>query len=236
MRKATSSSLDWVADARALRTAPPAQLDPAVCADYDRVSACFGMPGFTAYGGMVIGKPQPGETVVVAAASGPSGRWSQLAKLAGAGRSALPAARRNAPLSKTSSALTRRSDSPVPPIFSPAGGRLSECVDVYFENVAARSGRRGLPLLNKYARVPVCGLNRPVQRCERYEEPTACGHNARDPVESLTLRGSQLRICPRSTTWNSCEKSAPALPTAAFTIAGHRRRAGECSGSLHWHA
>jgi hypothetical protein len=46
----------------------------------------LGMPGFTAYGGLrVIGKPQPGETVVVAAASGPVGSLvGQLASLAGA--------------------------------------------------------------------------------------------------------------------------------------------------------
>ena len=45
----------------------------------------LGMPGFTAYGGLrTIGKPQPGETVVVAAASGPVGSLvGQLAKLAG---------------------------------------------------------------------------------------------------------------------------------------------------------
>src|SRR5438132_1973452 len=46
----------------------------------------LGMPGFTAYAGLrVIGKPQPGETVVVAAASGPVGSLvGQLAQLAGA--------------------------------------------------------------------------------------------------------------------------------------------------------
>jgi NADPH-dependent curcumin reductase CurA len=46
----------------------------------------LGMPGFTAYVGMkVIGQPKPGETVVVAAASGPVGSLvGQLAKLAGA--------------------------------------------------------------------------------------------------------------------------------------------------------
>src|SRR5229473_7819884 len=46
----------------------------------------LGMPGFTAYSGVrVIGKPQPGDTVVVAAASGPVGSLvGQLAKLAGA--------------------------------------------------------------------------------------------------------------------------------------------------------
>jgi len=34
----------------------------------------LGMPGFTAYAGLLeIGRPQPGETVVVAAATGPVG-------------------------------------------------------------------------------------------------------------------------------------------------------------------
>ena len=46
----------------------------------------LGMPGFTAYSGLyVIGKPKAGETVVVAAASGPVGALvGQLAKMAGA--------------------------------------------------------------------------------------------------------------------------------------------------------
>ena len=46
----------------------------------------LGMPGFTAYCGLrSIGKPEPGETVVVAAASGPVGSLvGQLAKIAGA--------------------------------------------------------------------------------------------------------------------------------------------------------
>ena len=46
----------------------------------------LGMPGFTAYSGLhLIGKPSPGETVVVAAASGPVGSLvGQLAKIAGA--------------------------------------------------------------------------------------------------------------------------------------------------------
>src|SRR5207248_5213095 len=46
----------------------------------------LGVPGFTAYAGLnVIGKPKPGETVVVAAASGPVGSLvGQLAKMAGA--------------------------------------------------------------------------------------------------------------------------------------------------------
>ena len=49
------------------------KLDPAV-APVTTGLGVLGMPGFTAYGGLrVIGKPKPGETVVVAAASGPVG-------------------------------------------------------------------------------------------------------------------------------------------------------------------
>ncbi|MGN6576267.1 MAG: NADP-dependent oxidoreductase, partial [Nocardioides sp.] len=46
----------------------------------------LGMPGFTAYAGLLeIGKPQPGETVAVAAATGPVGSAvGQIAKLKGA--------------------------------------------------------------------------------------------------------------------------------------------------------
>jgi NADPH-dependent curcumin reductase CurA len=61
------------------------KLDPAA-APVTTGLGVLGMPGFTAYGGLrAIGKPQPGETVVVAAASGPVGSLvGQLAQLAGA--------------------------------------------------------------------------------------------------------------------------------------------------------
>jgi NADPH-dependent curcumin reductase CurA len=46
----------------------------------------LGMPGFTAYSGLLtIGQPKPGETVVVAAASGPVGSAvGQIARIKGA--------------------------------------------------------------------------------------------------------------------------------------------------------
>src|SRR4030095_6847219 len=48
------------------------QLDPAAAPGTTGLGV-LGMPGFTAYGGLrVIGKPQPGETVVVATARGRS--------------------------------------------------------------------------------------------------------------------------------------------------------------------
>ena len=80
----TRSLLGWrthaLSDGTGLR-----KLDPAA-APVTTGLGVLGMPRFTAYGGLrVIGKPQPGETVVVAAASGPVGSLvGQLAQLAGA--------------------------------------------------------------------------------------------------------------------------------------------------------
>src|SRR5262245_10837477 len=85
------------------------KLDPAV-ALVTTALGVVGMPGFTAYGGLrLIGKPQPGETVVVAAASGPVGSLvGQLAKLAGARAVGIAGGRRNVRMCKTNSASTRR--------------------------------------------------------------------------------------------------------------------------------
>src|SRR5256712_287105 len=61
------------------------KLDPAA-APVTTGLGVLGMPAFTAYGGLrVIGRPQPGGTVVVVAASGPVGQLvGQAAHLAGA--------------------------------------------------------------------------------------------------------------------------------------------------------
>src|ERR1700691_1702007 len=61
------------------------KVDPASAPVTTRLGV-LGMPGFTAYSGLkVIGKPVKGETVVVAAASGPVGSLvGQLARIAGA--------------------------------------------------------------------------------------------------------------------------------------------------------
>ena len=61
------------------------KLDPKA-APLSTALGVLGMPGFTAYTGLLtIGQPKPGETVVVAAASGPVGSAvGQIAKIKGA--------------------------------------------------------------------------------------------------------------------------------------------------------
>ncbi len=135
------------------------KLDPAV-APVTTGLGVLGMPGFTAYGGLrVIGKPQPGETVVVAAASGPVGSLvGQLAKLAGAravgiaGGSAKCAFVRNE--LRFDAAVDRRAaDFP-----ARLAAACPHGVDVYFENVGGAIWQAVMPLLNNFARVPVSGL------------------------------------------------------------------------------
>ncbi len=135
------------------------KLDPAI-APVTTGLGVLGMPGFTAYGGLrVIGKPRSGETVVVAAASGPVGSLvGQLATLAGAravgiaGGSAKCAFVRNE-LRFDAAVDHRAADFP-----SRLAAACPHGVDVYFENVGGAIWQAVMPLLNNFARVPVSGL------------------------------------------------------------------------------
>jgi NADPH-dependent curcumin reductase CurA len=120
----------------------------------------LGMPGFTAYGGLrVIGKPAPGETVVVAAASGPVGSLAgQLAKLAGARAVGIAGGPEKCAYVREELGL----DAAVNHKSADFAARLKAAcpngIDVYFENVGGAVWQAVLPLLNKFARVPVSGL------------------------------------------------------------------------------
>jgi NADPH-dependent curcumin reductase len=97
----------WRTHAAIQGSVPMRKLDPKL-APITTGLGVLGMPGFTAYAGLtIIGKPKPGETVVVAAASGPVGSLvGQLAKLAGARAVGIAAVRRSAVMSSTSCGST----------------------------------------------------------------------------------------------------------------------------------
>lgn len=117
-----------------------------------------GMPGFTAYAGLQeIGRVQPGETLVVAAASGPVGATVvQLAKQQGArvvGIAGGEAKRAYVETLGADVALDHRADDFAEQLRHAA----PDGIDVYFENVGGNVFDAVLPLLNDFARVPVCG-------------------------------------------------------------------------------
>jgi len=135
------------------------KLDPAV-APVTTGLGVLGMPGFTAYGGLrVIGKPKPGETVVVAAASGPVGSLvGQLAKIAGARAVGIAGGPEKCTYVKDELRFDAAIDHRDPDFAAKLAAACPNGIDVYFENVGGAIWQAVLPLLNKFARVPVSGL------------------------------------------------------------------------------
>jgi NADPH-dependent curcumin reductase CurA len=120
----------------------------------------LGMPGFTAYAGLrLIGKPQPGETVVVAAASGPVGSLvGQLAKLAGARAIGIAGGSEKCAFVKNELRFDAAIDHRTADFPAQLAAACPKGIDVYFENVGGAIWQAVLPLLNDSARVPVSGL------------------------------------------------------------------------------
>jgi NADPH-dependent curcumin reductase CurA len=120
----------------------------------------LGMPGFTAYAGLrEIGKPRPGETVAVAAASGPVGSLvGQLARLAGARAVGIAGGARKCAYLKDELGFDAAVDHRQAGFAAALTAACPDGIDVYFENVGGAVWQAVLPLLNKFARVPVSGL------------------------------------------------------------------------------
>jgi NADPH-dependent curcumin reductase CurA len=120
----------------------------------------LGMTGFTAYVGLLdIGQPEPGETVVVAAATGAVGSMvGQIAKLKGARVVGIAGGAdkcRHAVDKLGFDACIDRRDPRMAQLLAQA---CPQGIDVYFENVGGEVLEAVLPLLNLCARVPVCGF------------------------------------------------------------------------------
>lgn len=120
----------------------------------------LGMPGFTAYVGLLeIGRPRRGETLVVAAASGPVGSVvGQIALIMGCtvvGVAGGAAKCRFVVDELGFSACLDHTASDFPQQLSVACPRG---IDVYFESVGGAVFDAVLPLLNAGARIPLCGL------------------------------------------------------------------------------
>jgi NADPH-dependent curcumin reductase CurA len=143
-----------VSEGRSLR-----RLDPEA-APISTALGVLGMPGLTAWVGLLdIGRPRPGQTVVVSAAAGAVGSVvGQLAKIHGCravGVAGTPdKCRWVVEALGFDAAVCHRSDDLV--------GALREAcpdgIDVYFDNVGGRVLEAVLRLVNVGARIPLCGL------------------------------------------------------------------------------
>ncbi len=120
----------------------------------------LGMPGFTAYAGLLeIGKPRAGETVVVAAATGPVGSAvGQIAQLKGARAVGIAGGPEKCRLLLDHFGFDVAVDHRSPTFAQDLAAAVPDGIDVYFENVGGPVTAQVLRHLNTYARMPVCGL------------------------------------------------------------------------------
>ena len=120
----------------------------------------LGMPGFTAYMGLLdIGQPKPGETVVVAAATGAVGsNVGQIAKLKGCRVVGIAGGAEKCRIGIETFGFDACIDHYDDDFAQQLAAACPDGIDVYFENVGGQVFDAVLPLLNTKARIPVCGL------------------------------------------------------------------------------
>ena len=143
-----------IADGKILR-----KVDPKI-APISTAVGVLGMPGMTAYAGLLeIGKPKAGETVVVAAASGAVGSAvGQIAKIKGARAVGIAGGKDKCDYVKKELGFDECIDHRDPDMAAKLKEACPKGIDVYFENVGGKVFEAVFPLFNPFARIPVCGL------------------------------------------------------------------------------
>lgn len=119
-----------------------------------------GMPGRTAYFGFNnVGKPKETDTVVVSAASGAVGSVvGQLAKILGCKVIGIAGGKEKCNFVTNTLNFDECVDYKADDFIEELESNCASGVDIYFENVGGAVTKAVAPLLNKNARVPICGF------------------------------------------------------------------------------
>lgn len=176
----------FISDGKGLR-----KIDPKA-APTSTALGVLGMPGMTAYTGLLdIGKPQPGETVVVAAASGAVGSAvGQIAKIKGARAIGIAGGAEKCRYVRDVLGFDDCIDHRDPDMAAKLKAACPKGIDVYFENVGGKVFEAVLPLLNPFARIPVCGLIAQYNAFEEEKGGKAMSFLMRNVLtRRLTIRG-----------------------------------------------
>jgi len=120
----------------------------------------LGMPGLTAYVGLLdIGQPRPGETLVVAAATGAvGGVVGQIARLKGCRVVGVAGGADKCRYAVDTLGFDACIDHRAEDLGQQLAAACPAGVDIYFESVGGAVLYAVAPLLNVGARVPLCGL------------------------------------------------------------------------------
>ena len=137
----------------------PRKLDPAQ-APLSTAIGIMGMLGLTAYSGLMVQcQPRAGETVVVSAASGGVGQVAaQLAKLSGCRVVGIAGAAQKVQFCLEELGLDACVSHLDDDLSAQLAAACPDGCDVYFENVGGPVFEAVLPVLNKGARITVCGM------------------------------------------------------------------------------
>ncbi|RYY78901.1 MAG: NADP-dependent oxidoreductase [Moraxellaceae bacterium] len=120
----------------------------------------LGMPGFTAYMGLLdIGQPKAGETLVVAAATGPVGATvGQIAKIKGCRVVGVAGGAEKCRYAVEELGFDACIDHHDENFVEKLKQAVPDGIDIYYENVGGKVFDAVWPLLNSAARIPLCGV------------------------------------------------------------------------------
>lgn len=133
----------------------------------------LGMPGFTAWAGLKhIGEPKAGETIAVAAATGPVGATvGQIGKILGCRVVGIAGGPEKCAYAVEELGFDACIDHKADDFAEQLAKASPDGIDVYFENVGGKVLDAVIPLLNTNARVPLCGLVSQYNATELPEGP-----------------------------------------------------------------
>ena len=165
------------------------KLDPKL-APVSTALGVLGMPGMTAYVGLLnIGQPKAGETLAVAAAAGPVGSAvGQIAKIKGCRAVGIAGGKEKTEYLTRELGFDAAIDHRSPTFKDELKAACPNGIDIYFENVGGAVWDAVFPLLNTFARIPVCGLIANYNATELPEGPD------RSPVLMRAILTKRLRV------------------------------------------
>ncbi|MEM6372638.1 MAG: NADP-dependent oxidoreductase [Pseudomonadota bacterium] len=139
------------------------KIDPDVVA-LPATLGVLGMPGFTGWYGLhELARPQKGETLVVAAATGPVGSIvGQIAGSLGLRTVGIAGGADKCALATDTfgfdACLDHRAYSDAHSLRDALADATPDGVDIYFENVGGKVLEAVIPLMNAHGRIPLCGM------------------------------------------------------------------------------
>ncbi|KIN73238.1 NADP-dependent oxidoreductase [Sulfitobacter guttiformis] len=140
-----------------------AKVDPAT-APITYSLGVLGMPGLTGWYGLTeLGKPKSGETLVVAAATGPVGSMvGQIAKSMGLRTVGIAGGAAKCKMAVEhfgfDVCLDHRAYESAADLRTALKEAAPKGVDIYFENVGGKVLEAVMPLMNPHGRIPICGM------------------------------------------------------------------------------